>query len=94
MTRLIDANRLLKGKTDHDMISTHLIYNAPTVDAIPRECIEQMVEEIRQEHEDNFAREDFDTAYGLSRALDIIHKYTNASENSGQYDTFIKEQTE
>lgn len=35
MTRLIDADELLKYKTDHDMISTHLIYNAPTVDAEP-----------------------------------------------------------
>ena len=46
MTRLIDANRLLKGKTDHDMISTHLIYNALTVDAIPRESIEQILSKI------------------------------------------------
>lgn len=36
MTRLIDADELLKHKTDHEMISTHLIYNAPTVDAIPK----------------------------------------------------------
>ena len=35
MTRLIDADELLKYKTDHEMISTHLIYNAPTVDAMP-----------------------------------------------------------
>lgn len=35
MTRLIDADELLKYKTDHEMISTHLIYNAPTVDAEP-----------------------------------------------------------
>ena len=33
MTRLIDADEVLKYKTDHEMISTHLIYNAPTVDA-------------------------------------------------------------
>ena len=33
--RLIDASELLKHKTDHDMISTHLIYNAPTIDAVP-----------------------------------------------------------
>lgn len=29
--RLIDADELLKHKTDHEMISTHLIWNAPTV---------------------------------------------------------------
>ena len=33
--RLIDADELLKGKEDHQMISTHLIWNAPTVDAVP-----------------------------------------------------------
>ena len=33
--RIIDADALLKGKTDHEMISTHLIWNAPTVDAEP-----------------------------------------------------------
>ena len=32
--RLIDADELLKGKTDHEMISTHLIFNAPTVDVL------------------------------------------------------------
>lgn len=32
--RLIDADELLKGKEDHQMISTHLIWNAPTADAI------------------------------------------------------------
>ena len=35
MSRLIDADTLLKGKTDHEMISTHLVWNAPTVEAIP-----------------------------------------------------------
>lgn len=39
--RLIDADVLLKGKTDHEMISTHLIWNAPTVEAIPIEWLEQ-----------------------------------------------------
>jgi len=37
MTRLIDADALLKHKSDHETISTHLIWNAPTVDAIPIE---------------------------------------------------------
>lgn len=34
MSRLIDADALLKGKDDHQIISTHLIWNAPTVDAV------------------------------------------------------------
>ena len=29
--RLIDADKLLKNKTDHEMISSHLVWNAPTV---------------------------------------------------------------
>ena len=29
--RLIDGDALLKHKTDHEYISTHLIYNAPTI---------------------------------------------------------------
>lgn len=35
MTRLIDAYALLEGREDHEMISTHLIWNAPTIDAVP-----------------------------------------------------------
>ena len=49
MMRLIDADELLKHKTDHDTISTHLIYNAPTVDAVPvircKDCKKFVVEE-------------------------------------------------
>ena len=36
MARYIDADALLKNKTDHEMISTHLIYNAPTADVVER----------------------------------------------------------
>jgi hypothetical protein len=32
--RLIDADELLVGTLDHDQISTHLVYNAPTIDAV------------------------------------------------------------
>ena len=32
--RLIDADALLKGRQDHTYISTHEIWNAPTVDPI------------------------------------------------------------
>ena len=34
--RLIDDNEVLKHRQDHDLISTHIIYNAPTVEAIPK----------------------------------------------------------
>ena len=47
--RLVDADALLKHKTDHDTISTHLIYNAPTIDAVPvircKDCKKFVVEE-------------------------------------------------
>ena len=33
--RLIDADRLLQGYEDHDFIDTHVVWNAPTVDAEP-----------------------------------------------------------
>ena len=43
MSRLIDADALLEGREDHEMISTHLIWNAPTIDAVPvircKECV-------------------------------------------------------
>lgn len=42
LVRLIDADALLEGREDHEMISTHLIWNAPTIDAVPvvrcRDC--------------------------------------------------------
>ena len=44
MSRLIDADRLLKYKTDHEMISTHIIWNAPTVEAIPISYIKEIIE--------------------------------------------------
>lgn len=44
--RLIDADKLLKGKDDHEMISTHIIWNAPTVEAIPIEWLKQIAEKI------------------------------------------------
>lgn len=34
MSRLIDADALLEGREDHEMISTHLIWNAPTIHAV------------------------------------------------------------
>ena len=37
MGRLIYADRLLEGTEDHQFIDTHVIWNAPTVDAIPVE---------------------------------------------------------
>lgn len=43
MSRYIDADALLKGRQDHEMISTHLIWNAPTADVVEvtrcKDCI-------------------------------------------------------
>lgn len=44
MSRLIDADELLKGYQDHEMISTHIIWNAPTVEAIPISYIKYIIE--------------------------------------------------
>lgn len=48
--RLIDADKLLKGKDDHEMISTHIIWNAPTVEAIPIEWLKEQAEDTTYEH--------------------------------------------
>ena len=44
--RLIDADELLKGYQDHEPVSSHIIWNAPTVEAIPIEWLEQIAEKI------------------------------------------------
>ena len=44
--RLIDADRLLQGYEDHDFIDTHIIWNAPTVEAIPVEFIKRQIDGI------------------------------------------------
>lgn len=49
--RLIDADALLKGKDDHQIISTHLIWNAPTVDAISLDT-KIVVQMYDEEHEE------------------------------------------
>lgn len=46
--RLIDADELLKHKSDHETISTHLIWNAPTVDAIPVKYILKRMDEMNE----------------------------------------------
>lgn len=66
--RIIDADELLKGRTDHEMISTHLIYNAPTVDVLDK---------IREEIADlDDADYDYEGYYkAVTDALKIIDKY-------------------
>lgn len=67
--RLIDADELLKGKTDHEMISTHLIFNAPTADVL-----DKIRAEIYQLH--CHPKLDFiKTDEVVDMALEIIDKY-------------------
>ena len=72
--RLIDADELLKGKTDHEMISTHLIFNAPTVDVLDKiraEIVEIVINAQIDEHT-SFIR----TGDNVKKiALDVIDKY-------------------
>ena len=44
MSRLIDADELLKGYQDHEPVSSHIIWNAPTVEAIPISYIKEIIE--------------------------------------------------
>ena len=44
--RLIDADALLRDKEDHDRISTHLIYNAPTINAVPIDWLMEQEENV------------------------------------------------
>ena len=72
--RIIDADELLKGRTDHEMISTHLIFNAPTVDVF-----DQIRAEIYQLHGHpklDFVKND----EVVDMALDIIDKYMGDKE--------------
>jgi hypothetical protein len=44
-------------------------------DSKVNEVLDKIRAEILEEHENAYAREDNDTAYGLSMALDILDKY-------------------
>ena len=50
--RLIDADALLKCRNDHEMISTHIIWNAPTIDAVPvvrcKDCVWWTPDQVHQ----------------------------------------------
>lgn len=77
--RLIDADELLKGKTDHEMISTHLIFNAPTVDVLNkiRDEIERLTSRysISKERGGMGQVEWSDRLIKESDVLQIIDKY-------------------
>lgn len=50
--RLIDADALLKGRTDHEMISTHLVWNAPTIETISTDEYVKVVGRITAKFEE------------------------------------------
>lgn len=54
-------------------IITNEIYHELTLQQAS--IIDKIRAEILEEHENAYAREDYDTAYGLSIALDILDKY-------------------
>lgn len=70
--RLIDVDELLKGRTDHEMISTHLIFNAPTVDVLDK--IRAEIDVARFFDKDTKLCKNAN-ASGLEVALEIIDKY-------------------
>lgn len=80
--RLIDADELLKGRTDHEMISTHLIFNAPTVDVLGkiRAEIESNMESIIGKYDSSIPKSNM-PSYKIERnkvrkeCISIIDKY-------------------
>ena len=67
--RIIDADELLKGRTDHEMISTHLIFNAPTADVLNK--IRAEIERLHYHPKLDFIKND-DV---VEMALEVIDKY-------------------
>ena len=67
--RLVDADELLKGKTDHEMISTHLIFNAPTADVLGE--IRAEIERLHYHPKLDYIKND----EVVDMALDVIDKY-------------------
>ena len=89
--RLIDADRFIEkvnkdrehecylhSWTADDVLQRLDSYYAPTVDAIPRERIEQMVAEIEHEKSRLYSIAGNQVC---SRILDVIHKYTKEQNN-------------
>lgn len=74
--RLIDADELLKGRSDHEMISTHLIFNAPTVDVLDK--ISTEIGELIEWHDCPIELDNgCDACYreACNTAIQIIDKY-------------------
>ena len=79
MARYIEADELLKHKTDHEMISTHLIYNAPTVDVIPMELLDKAIDYVEEyicDKEKNTYR-----AQGMADALTMIERFIKENKD-------------
>ena len=76
--RLIDADKLPLDKIDDANYGSNYICIAPTVDAIPRAQIDEMIKEIEQIHKDWFKEYDSATAY--IKISEFIHKYTDKEQ--------------
>lgn len=71
--RIIDADELLKGKTDHEMISTHLIYNAPTVDVLDK--IRAEIDELETYYDNDYFSGNRDAMFKYNDVMQIIDHY-------------------
>ena len=82
MSRLIDADELLKCKTDHEYISTHIIYNAPTVDAISTQTVRDAIAEIKT-YKTKYNNKEYGQSYAIKAVndvLEIISRHTGVKE--------------
>lgn len=73
--RLIDADALLEGREDHEVISTHLIWNAPTIDAVKQSVYNQ----VRWER-DTAIEQLFQIGKGLGERMDDIVKVVRCKD--------------
>ena len=73
--RPIDADALLKGKDDHEMISTHLIFNAPTLKIINAEVLDEIRDELQKLADDEWNQNVGNYAQGMEDAIEIIDEH-------------------
>ena len=73
--RPIDADALLKGKDDHEMISTHLIFNAPTLKVIKADVIDEIRDELQKLADDEWNQNVGNYAQGMEDAIEIIDEH-------------------
>ena len=84
--RLIDADSLLRGKTDHEMISTHLIWNAPTIETVTADEEVKVVARIAAKLEEQAKNYYAPIRHGhWEHGKDVFGVYYQCSECGSQY---------